>query len=202
MAEGEEVYLRDNAVRGRAKIQDTWGPVKYRVIKAPSDGGAVYSIAPSDDPAKVKHVHRTHLRTVPQPTPPPGEFDLTAPETALPREEGEDQSGEWWIVPQPTRETLTPVAPCSSVTSPQLPTPAGPLAVATAAGDAEATDSMEGTSGTGPSAIRRSQRETAGRHANPHHLPVAVGQRGATAATSRVPGSGNMHSMFRSWSWT
>ena len=32
LAEGEVVYLRDNAVRGRAKIQDTWGPLKYRII--------------------------------------------------------------------------------------------------------------------------------------------------------------------------
>ena len=198
LAEGDVVYLRDNAVRGRAKIQDTWGSVKYRVTKAPPDGGAVYSIAPLDDPSKVKHVHRVHLRAVPQSTSPPGESDLMEPETAPPREEDEDQRGEWWIVPQPNSGTVPPVAPDPSVAPPQPSTSAGPGAEVSHPGNTETIDSVEDASGAGPS-IRRSQRETAGRHANPHHLPMAVGQRG-TAATSRVPGSGSTPPMFRPWS--
>ena len=196
LAEGEVVYLRDNAVRGRAKIQDTWGPLKYRVIRAPPDGGAVYSVAPVDNPAKVKHVHRTHLRHAPRHTS-LGEVP-TEPETAPPRAEGEDQTGEWWIAPQPTTDVVTPVVPESSV-GPQLQVPAEPVAVATLPASTETSDPMEGSSDTGPSAPRRSQRETAGRHTNPHHLPVAVCQRWTAAATSRVPGSGSIQSMFRPW---
>ena len=146
--------------------------------------------------ARVKHVHRTNLRPAPQPTSPPDEFNLTEPETGPSRDEVEDQQGEWWITSRPTEETMTQVAPDPPVNPPQ---PAAPVVTVTPPGDTEATDSMEGTSGTGPTAVRRSQRETAGRHANPHRLPVTVGQRWTMAATSRVPGSGSMHSMFRPW---
>ena len=198
LAEGEVVYLRDNAVRGRAKIQDAWGPLKYRVIKAPPDGGAVYSIAPVDHPEKVKHVHRIHLRHAPQPTP-PGEVNQIEPETAPPRAEGEGQTGEWWIAPRPTMDVATSVAPDSAVAPPQPHVPAEPVAVATTSDSTGTSDPMEGSSGVGPSALRRSQRETAGRHSNLHHLPAAVGQRWTTAATSWVPGSGSMPSMFRPW---
>lgn len=43
--EGQLVYRRDYSKRGRNKIQDAWSPTKYKVIKAPTEGGAVYSIA-------------------------------------------------------------------------------------------------------------------------------------------------------------
>ncbi|KAJ8401524.1 hypothetical protein AAFF_G00384430 [Aldrovandia affinis] len=60
--EGQLVYLRDHSVRGRNKIQDLWSSVVYRVLKAPKEGGSVYTIAPLDDLDKVKHVNRTQLK--------------------------------------------------------------------------------------------------------------------------------------------
>lgn len=47
--------------------------------------------------------------------------------------------------------------------------------------------------------VRRSARETAGRHSNPHHLPVKIGGR---IMNSLVHGVSNSTSvMFRPWSW-
>uniref|UniRef100_A0A3P9D0G6 Integrase catalytic domain-containing protein n=1 Tax=Maylandia zebra TaxID=106582 RepID=A0A3P9D0G6_9CICH len=62
--DGQLVFLRDLSGRGRCKIQDRWKPVVYRILKAPKGGGAVYTIAPADDPSSVKHVHRTLLKAV------------------------------------------------------------------------------------------------------------------------------------------
>ncbi len=35
----------------------------YHVVKAPKDGGGVYTIAPIDKPGKLKNVHRSLLKT-------------------------------------------------------------------------------------------------------------------------------------------
>ncbi|XP_062407933.1 uncharacterized protein LOC134099157 [Sardina pilchardus] len=40
LREGDLVYLQNKAFQGRAKIQDTWGSRKYRIIKAPSGAKA------------------------------------------------------------------------------------------------------------------------------------------------------------------
>ncbi len=63
LEEGQLVYLRECGIRGRHKIQDLWDPVVYQVVKAPKDGGAVYTIAPIDEPCSVRHVHRSLLKT-------------------------------------------------------------------------------------------------------------------------------------------
>ncbi len=34
----------------------------YQVMRAPKEGGAVYTIAPTTDLGKVKHVHRSLLK--------------------------------------------------------------------------------------------------------------------------------------------
>ncbi|KAI5619407.1 hypothetical protein C0J50_21027 [Silurus asotus] len=49
LGQGQLVYLRDLGVRGRAKIQDYWSSVVYKVSRAPTSGGSVYTIAPIDD---------------------------------------------------------------------------------------------------------------------------------------------------------
>lgn len=38
--------------------------VVYTILKAPKEGGSVYTIAPADDRTKVKHVHRMMLKAV------------------------------------------------------------------------------------------------------------------------------------------
>lgn len=58
LKEGQLVLLRDHAIRGRNKIQDRWNSVCYQVLKAPTERGAVYTIAPAHDLSKIKHVHR------------------------------------------------------------------------------------------------------------------------------------------------
>ncbi|KAL0198417.1 hypothetical protein M9458_006957, partial [Cirrhinus mrigala] len=52
LGEGQLVYLRDVGVRGRSKIRDLWSPVVYQVVRAPREGGSVYSIAPVDNLGK------------------------------------------------------------------------------------------------------------------------------------------------------
>uniref|UniRef100_A0A8P4KCX1 Gypsy retrotransposon integrase-like protein 1 n=1 Tax=Dicentrarchus labrax TaxID=13489 RepID=A0A8P4KCX1_DICLA len=184
LTDGEVVYLQDHSSRGRAKIQDVWGPMKYRVVKAPSDSGAVYSIAPLDNPGKIKHVHRTLLRRVPLATPPPCESDPGMPVRPYASDGDDEQSGEFWIIPQPATVTLNP-----STCPPQPPTSVEPFAIATSPVNMDTADPMEG-----PSAVplRRSKREIAGRHTNPYNLPVTAWRRGTEAATSRVPGSRSM----------
>lgn len=64
LREGQQVLLWDFSTRGRHKIQDLWGSVVYRVLKAPKEGGSVYTIAPVDDQTTIKTVHRTLLKAV------------------------------------------------------------------------------------------------------------------------------------------
>ncbi|KAL2104397.1 hypothetical protein ACEWY4_001265 [Coilia grayii] len=64
LAEGQVVYLRNTSVRGRSKIQDAWSPTRYVVLKVPTPGGCVYSIAPQGQPDAVRHVHRSMLKAV------------------------------------------------------------------------------------------------------------------------------------------
>lgn len=61
---GQSVILKEFGWKGRHKIQDRWNPVVHRVIKAPPGNGAMYTVAPEDDPAKVKWVHRTLLKAI------------------------------------------------------------------------------------------------------------------------------------------
>lgn len=174
LKEGDVVYLRDHSHRGRAKIQDAWGPTKYKVVKAPSDNGTVYSIVPLDHPGKTKHVHRTQLRPVPL-TPPlsdcPGPMEPSEPNTG----DEEEQGGEWFLAPAEPREAVPadvhgPVAP-----TPRLPSPTRPIAIPPV--NPDNSDPLEDHQGSGQTAapVRRSHRVTAGRHTNPYHLPAAVG---------------------------
>ena len=59
---GQKVYLKDLGVRGRNKIQDVWSPTDYEVVRAPGQGGVVYSIAPVNDLNRERSVHWTLLK--------------------------------------------------------------------------------------------------------------------------------------------
>ncbi len=63
LIEGQLVFLRHCGHKGCHKIQDIWSPVVYQVVRAPIDGGAVYSIAPVRDLSKVTMVHRSLLKS-------------------------------------------------------------------------------------------------------------------------------------------
>uniref|UniRef100_A0A3B3Q5I1 Gypsy retrotransposon integrase-like protein 1 n=1 Tax=Paramormyrops kingsleyae TaxID=1676925 RepID=A0A3B3Q5I1_9TELE len=76
---GQLVYIRDCTIRGRSKIQDAWSPILHKVLRAPSPGGVVYTIAPVHDLTKSRQVHRTLLKSAPPcggPEPPSGPVDL------------------------------------------------------------------------------------------------------------------------------
>ncbi|MCJ8749885.1 hypothetical protein PDJAM_G00192760 [Pangasius djambal] len=62
LKEGQLVYLHNYSVRGRHKIHDLWSSVVYQILKAPKEGGVVYTIAPTTDLGKLKHVHRSLLK--------------------------------------------------------------------------------------------------------------------------------------------
>ncbi len=54
-------------------------------------------------------------------------------------------------------------------------------------------------SDSGLISLRRSARETAGRHPNPHHLPRAVGGSATGAATGFPSQSAGVTVVFRPW---
>ncbi|KAL2083756.1 hypothetical protein ACEWY4_021529 [Coilia grayii] len=80
LEEGQRVYLRDQTVRGRHKIHDLWSPVVYQVMKAPPQGGSVYTVAPEGNIQQVKHVHRTLLKACVE-RPPSGDCQPEGPST-------------------------------------------------------------------------------------------------------------------------
>lgn len=48
LGEGDIVYVRNNGMKGRNKIQDVWDSTPYRVVQCPPERGVVYSITPVD----------------------------------------------------------------------------------------------------------------------------------------------------------
>lgn len=187
--EGDLVYLRDNNIRGRAKIQDVWGATTYKVIKAPRDSGAVYSIVPLHGSGTVRHVHYCHLRSAPVDLPPASPVPLVEPGPLMSDEESD---GEWWVVPQVEVNGFgtTDNSSVDLLTEPQ--------AVEDLVGDlVEVGDEAASTSGFQP---RRSVRETAGKHSNVYHLPVGTRNRAHGAAVPQIPGSSRMMlAAFRPW---
>lgn len=93
LTEGQLVWLRDLTVRGRNKIQDRWGPVVYRVVRAPIGGGSVYTIAPVDDPTKARQVNRTLLKAVVGAAPQEAALAPCSPQFDSPQSEGELSCG-------------------------------------------------------------------------------------------------------------
>lgn len=105
------VYLKEHGVGGRVKIQDVWSPVFYKILRAPRDGGSVYSIAPLGDPHTIKHVHRTMLKLVPPNLCPVFQPQLGPTETVPLRTVGEDEEVEegLWMQVQMSRDNTTRV---------------------------------------------------------------------------------------------
>ncbi len=101
LKEGQLVYLRDHSVRGRHKIHDLWSSVVYQILKAPKEGGVVYTIAPTTDLGKVKHVHRSLLKTQIGRNLSPGLQDnLVVESVQLRREEELDEGDLFVLVPE------------------------------------------------------------------------------------------------------
>ncbi|KAI5107461.1 hypothetical protein C0J45_3099, partial [Silurus meridionalis] len=113
LGEGQLVYLRDFGVRGRSKIRDLWSPLVYQVVRAPTKGGSVYSIAPVDDLDKVRQVHRSLLKIRIQQD--SGDVLAQDHEAILAPDEQaleESELGDLWVVvsgPPVTEEVSVPV---------------------------------------------------------------------------------------------
>lgn len=195
--EGQLVYLKNVAWTGRHKIQDIWSSTVYRVLKAPPRGGSVYTIAPVDNPQQVKHIHRSLLKskmdhvTVCPPSEPLQEIEP-------PSVEESSQDGEWLVaVREPT--------PASMARHPQLQTPATPPLVQP---EVERSTSVSRPPTSPPTetsvppsnktTLRRTTRNTAGRHHNPNRLPQAVGSR-AVGATNSLVSVPLVSAIFRPW---
>lgn len=175
LEEGQRVYLRDLSVRGRHKIHDLWSPVVYQVMKAPPQGGSVYTIAPEGNLQQVKHVHRTLLKACVERLP-SGHMHPEAPLSLHNSPSNEEESDD---------EDLLVAAPGP------LPWAGGPAGDLSPAVPNDHTLAMAGSevdegpitslppSSAVPVAVatggqRRTTRRTAGKHPNPHRLPRAA----------------------------
>ncbi|KAL6480061.1 hypothetical protein MHYP_G00110940 [Metynnis hypsauchen] len=179
---GQLVYLRDNSVRGRNKIQDAWG--------------VVYSVSPLQDPDRVQQVHRVMLKPVPQSPP------VVAPQVVNPSQ-GVESDQRWgedpgqWVVVGTAREPPRPSQPSHADPIIGNPVEVSPLA-SVGVGAVVPTESLTEACSPQLEARRRTPRVNAGQHRNLYHLPVSVGGNGAVP--SQVSGSSNWTQVyFRPW---
>uniref|UniRef100_A0A671U0X9 Gypsy retrotransposon integrase-like protein 1 n=1 Tax=Sparus aurata TaxID=8175 RepID=A0A671U0X9_SPAAU len=185
---GQHVYLRNHS-RGRNKIQDAWAPEVFQVVKAPEPGGVVYAVAPKCRPTEARHVHRSQLKPVLGPGSPPAL--VVRPNTPATNSDTEE-CPRWMVVrhlpessnPQQARRQTPPDV------GQQLPGAAQPVA----------SPSTSSCPVSGPPVVRRTARETAGTHSNPHNLPVSMGGRANGVASSQVVGASSAIAIFRPWS--
>lgn len=176
---GQLVYLHYYDVRGRHKIQDLWSSVVHQVVKGPQEGGVVYTVAPTDDLSKVKHVHRSLLKTRICMIPSPDWPDSSIAEYECPQEGEEPEEGDLFVLvpetpqdggrqppwnlasPRPGEGHMVPFEP-EADSPPQVHPPTSSL-------------------GISESGVRRTRRSTAGQHSNVYHLPRPMGVGGSSS---------------------
>lgn len=181
LAVGQVVYLRNTSVCGRNKIQDAWSSTKYVVLKAPVPGGCVYSVAPQDQQEAVRHVHRSMLKAVWPPT--MAEVPAPAPpsQSVAPQDGPEEELGHWVAVRLPSGGVSQhPPVPPEEMDRGDVPEPSN-LELGGSSDPGQGEPSLGGTSPV--EGVRRSTRETAGKHSNIHHLPRPVISPGQTEET-------------------
>ena len=217
LREGQVVFLRDFTARGPHKTQDRWSSVRYQVLVAPKEGGSVYTIAPVDDPTRVKRVHRTMLKAVVGMDSP---GDTSSPPLSSEGPPSEDScSFDYDLVafgPQPSAGSSAPLPTGSTALTQSLPQapalpasvpPEGNMPVTSSAGvllplappgGASISHIGSPASHAGPSheAPRRTARSTAGHHTNVHRLPRPVEVR----AVAPPAVSNAVQVIFRPWS--
>lgn len=202
---GQLVYLKNCGIRGRNKIQDVWSSTKYQVIRAPAQGEVVYSIAPVDNLTRVKQVHRTMLKPAPEGLVlrPCTRTRFESPQLDSIMEEKDDNDQYWVRVPQssavPAEALVPPPSPLIDIL---------PSVDVLQYDDSESSSqnqvtrelsvTIRGTPNIEENSLRRSTRETAGRHSNPHHLPRAVGISAGVAVALPCHHRGAM-TVFRPW---
>nr|XP_057913595.1 uncharacterized protein LOC131107503 [Doryrhamphus excisus] len=207
--EGQLVFLRDFSARGPHKTRDGWSSVKYQVLRAPGQGGSVYTIGPVDDLTKVRQVHRTMLKAVVGVDSSGSASSHNSPLVAEPPVEDEcsfeydllvlgHQTPE---VPaaMPTTRLVTMTCPTPQILVPP-PNSDPPGRRPSSASPEEASTSLAvplvGQAGSDHMAPRRTLRSTAGHHTNVYHLPRPV--RNPQVANPSV--SNGVSALFRPWS--
>ncbi|XP_056314361.1 retrovirus-related Pol polyprotein from transposon 412 [Danio aesculapii] len=192
LKEGQLVYLRDHGVRGRCKIQDLWSSVVYQILKAPTESGVVYTIAPVADLSKTKHVHRSLLKAQLGQDRPPSLPEPARGECMQPLDEECD--GDLLVLVPETPElrgrsrSQGAVPPVPRVVDEVLE---GPATVGTLQPEVVPADPVRAAE----TVVRRTGRSTAGQHSNLHPLPRAVGIGTVSSIVSNSFGT-----FFRPWS--
>lgn len=206
LKEGQLVYLRDHSVRGRHKIQDLWSPIVYQVVRAPKEGGVVYTIAPVEDLDKVRCVHRSLLKNrirresmlVNKPNGP-----LSGPRVS-PLEDEVDDVDLMVLVPETPQpaQVLVPEGLGHSVPfdSPNELMLGGRGHPNTLTVEPEVPlDLPPGSMGDGPVVPRRTGRTTAGQHSNMYRLPCTVRGTEREVEVPTGPVSSAILALFRPW---
>ena len=182
LADGQRVCLRNMNVRGRHKIQDLWSPVTYVVLKAPPEGGSVYTIGSAEDLQQVKQVHWTLLKAWVEGEPQADMGPIRPQVPAAPHpDSGSEGDDLVVVVPGPSQvpgQLGVGGIPTAVAAGPESCVPTV-LAEDTPAdlGEAEYPDSP--SSGTlsqsaGQEVQRRTARVGAGQHSNLHRLPQPI----------------------------
>ena len=209
--EEQLVYCQDHGMRGRNKIQDHWSPTLYKILKAPKGDGPVYTISPLENLERVKHVHHTSLKLVPQNLSPEfstsgGDEDPSLESADASSKKGDGEDGDWWLVENPSdsREVQTNPLPVPVVPAQEASGPSGVVPQGTILRPANPTNFTAGLVQDGPSPSgvvpRRTMRTTAGRHNNVHHLPETTVGRVRGATNSQMLDTSSMTSaLFRPW---
>lgn len=179
------VYLQDHSHQGRNKIQDAWSPVLYKIMKAPAPGGAVYSVAPLHNTTQWRQVHRTMLKPVP-PRLCPQSQQTDKVQLRVLRNDGDPEDGCWALhtsrhIQHSPEETTT----TALETSPLLGSCRDRLQVSV-------VSEAPHTTSCSPTITRKTTRTTAGKHANPYHLPGPIRGKEMGAANSHIPGSSSI----------
>lgn len=210
LIEGQLIYLRDHAFLGRHKIQDLWSSIVYQVVRAPRDGGSVYTVAPVHDLSKVRQVHRTSLKPRIQGDPIPTESlgdraELSAP--LVMEDEFEEGDLAYVVVEAPpviqggTEVSRAPpearVSPASRVDG-SASRPIVRVSGGGASSQPESGSVILGPPSESGRATRRTGRVGAGQHSNVHHLPRAVGSEASQHSVSTL-GFNSVGSLFRPW---
>lgn len=199
---GQLVWLRDHSARGRHKIQDLWGPVVYRVVRAPQEGGSVYTIAPTSDQTKVRQVHRTQLKPVARAALQGGAVSPCSPPLDHPPSEDElSYDGDLFVLGPGTPIAAPARSAVVTQTTPRLllppPDPIDPGSSNTSSAAIAEVPVVPlvgpSTSHPGEGVVRRSARSTAGQHPNVHHLPRPVW------GSAPAPVSSAVTAFYRPW---
>lgn len=215
IGEGQLVFLRDFSARGPHKTRDRWSSVKYQVLRAPDQGGSVYTIGPVDDLTKVRRVHRSMLKAVVGVDSPGRASSHNSPSVEEPPVEdecsfqydllilGHESPEVPSAMPTPRLVTMTHPTIRFLVPPPNSdPAGCGPSSASPEEASTSLAVPLVGHAGSDHMAPRRTPRSTAGHHSNVYHLPLPARnpQVANPSVSVSVSVSNGVSALFRPWS--